>query len=398
MELQTHIHTHTLLHVWVRMRQNYAHVHTLSCSGSLSCTDVASKLFSACSSGDTETVNHLLANEPYAKTLLEMTNNSSNPNAKKVTEKTIYTAALKGHYDVVKLLLKSRANPNLNTGFGTPIYAAVKSGGLDLVRLLIEYGADYRTVRGGFSPLFVACIDGRLSILKYLVNIGANLYAFDNPPLIFTACSAGQLGVVKYLLEEMEFDVNRTIHGENTIKTDGKDTLLYCACSRSKVEVASYLVQQGALITQTIASRFSPIIKSIIHQKLRPYGKPEPVQMYHAKLKELGLAEIPWSFLAEYSTAITRLELRSNCLTSLPDQLFQMPSLKNLDISHNRLPEICQEEVAWECVRYVCLPSKTLSQKDVTSEGKGGSYYLDLELRKSPQLVGYVQTSGRALP
>ena len=335
--------------------------HTLTCSHTLSCTDVASKLFSACSSGDTETVNRLLKNEPYTKTLLEMTNNASNPNAKKITEKTIYTAALKGHYDVVKLLLKSRANPNLNTGFGTPIYAAVKSGGLDLVRLLIEYGADYRTVRGGFSPLFVACIDGRLSILKYLVNIGANLYAFDNPPLIFTACSAGQLGVVKYLMEEMEFDVNRTIHGENTIKTDGKDTLLYCACSRNKIEVASYLVQQGALITQTIASRFSPIIKSIIHQRLRPHGKPEPIQLYHAKLKELGLTEIPWSFLAEYSTAITRLELRSNCLTSLPDQLFQMPSLKILDISHNRLPEICQEEVAWECVRWVCFLSEVVN-------------------------------------
>ena len=268
-------------------------------------------------------------------------------NAKKITEKTLYTAALRGHYGVVKCLLKAGANTSLNTGFGTPIYAAAKSGNLELVKLLVEYGADYKVVK--FSPLFVACIEGRLDILKYLVNIGANLYAFDNPPLIFTACSAGQLPIVKYLLEEMEFDIHRTISGENAARTDGKDSLLYTACSRNKVEVANYLVQQGALITQTIASRFQPIIKSIIRQKFRAVGKSDPMQMYHARLKELGLTELPWSFLMDYSTRLSRLELRSNFLITLPDNIFQMPNLKNLDISHNRLPEICQEDVKWEC-------------------------------------------------
>ena len=309
--------------------------------------EVASKLFSACNAGDLATVKHLLANEPYANTLLNLTN-SSDPMQKKVAEKTIYAAALRGHYDVVKVLLKVRVNPNINTGFGTPIYAAVKSGSLDLVKLFVEYGAEYRTVRGGFSPLFVACIEGKLSILKYLVNIGANLYAFDNPPLIFTACSAGRLEVVKYLMEEMEFDIHRTISGGDALKTDGKDTLLYTACQRNKLDVASYLVSEGALITQTISSRYPSIIKTILHQRFRPQGKGE---FYHAKLKELGLAEIPWLFLASYFDRLTRLDLRSNYLVSLPDKIFQMPVLKILDISHNRLPEICQEEVPWECFR-----------------------------------------------
>ncbi len=268
-----------------------------------------------------------------------------------VTEKTIYTAALRGHYQVVRVLLKVGVNPNVKTGFGTPIYAAVKSGNLDLVKLLVEKRADYRSVRGGFSPLFVACIEGRTDILQYLVNIGANLYAFDNPPLVFTACSAGKLEVVKYLIEEMEFDIHRTIGGEDALKTDGKDTLLYTACQRNKLEVASYLVSQGALITQTISKRFPGIIKGILQQRFVPYGKAEPVQRYHARLKELGLAEIPWSILADYATRLTRLELRSNYLTSLPEAIFQMATLKILDVSHNRLPELCQEEVVLECTR-----------------------------------------------
>ena len=71
----------------------------------------------------------------------------------------------------------------------------------------------------------------------------------------------------------MEFDIHRTMSGEDAGKTEGRDSLLYTACSRNKVEVATYLVQQGASITQTISSRFQPIIKSIIRQRFRAVGK-----------------------------------------------------------------------------------------------------------------------------
>ena len=244
-------------------------------------------------------------------------------------------------------------NPNVTTSYGTPMYAAVKSGSLDIVRLLIEYGADYRSVRGGFSPLYTSCIEGHLNILKHLVKLGANLDAFDNPPLVFTACSAGQLNVMKYLLEEMEYDINRTASGEDAMKTDGMDSLLYYACQRNKIEIASYLVKHCAFITQTILTRFTQIIKHILHQKFRPAGKPNPIQYYHARLKELGLTDIPWSILSDYSRTLTRLELRGNRLTSLPDQVFQMEALKAIEISNNSLAEICNEEVQWKCFRLV---------------------------------------------
>ena len=295
-------------------------------------------------------IRQLIKTERYASTLLGMTK-AKDASSRKVSEKTIYSAALRGHYDTVKLLLKAGANANAQTGSGTPIYAAVKSGSLDLVRLLVECGADYRGIRGGYSPLFIACIEGRLSILKYLVSIGANVFAFDNPPLIFTACSAGQLDIVKYLFEEMEFDIHRTISGEDALKTDGKDTLLFTACQLHKMDVATYLVAQGAIITQTISSRFPAMIKQILAGRIRPTGKPEPVQLYHARLKELGLADVPWALLADYFTSLVRLELRSNYLATLPDKVFQLPALKILDVSHNRLPVICQEEVPWECSR-----------------------------------------------
>ncbi len=311
-------------------------------------TEVASKLFAACTSGNVQALKDIIRNEAYVVTLIETTRKSDDAAGKKIAEKTLIAAINKGHYDATKVLLKAGVSPNIPTQEGTPLYVAVKRGNLDMVRLLYEYRADL-LVKGRFNPLVATCIDGRLTILKYLVKVGANLFTIDNPPLVFTACAAGQLDVLKYLMEEMEYDIHRTTSGKDALKTDGQDSLLFYACQRNKIEVASFLVKNGALITKTIASRFPKIIKDVLQQKFRPSGKAEPIQLYYARLKELGLAEIPWAVFADYSSTLVRIDLRSNFLSLLPDPLFQLPVLKILDISHNRLPEICQEEVKWTC-------------------------------------------------
>ena len=306
--------------------------------------------FSSCQSGDARKIKELLEKEPYARRLIDVTN-TGDPNSKKVAEKTIYTAALRGHYDTLHILLQAGINPNANTSLGTPIYAAVKSGNLDIVRLLVKQGAEFKSLKGGFNPVFVACIEGRLQILRYLVSIGADIYNFSNPPLVFTACTAGQLEVLRYLLEETEWDIHRTLHGESGLRTDGKDTLLYCACQKNKLDIAGFLVRHGAAITHTITKRFPQIIKHILQQRFRPLGPATPTQLYHARLKELGLAELPWSIMADYASTISRLELRGNTLATLPQEIFRMPVLKILDVSNNQLPELCQEEVKWECTK-----------------------------------------------
>jgi len=99
-------------------------------------TEVASKLFSACSSGDAEAVRNLLKTEPYTNTLMDMQTAGIQriQTQGRLLRRRIYAAALKGHYDVVKVLLKGKANANASTGLGTPIYAAVS------VEVWIWYG------------------------------------------------------------------------------------------------------------------------------------------------------------------------------------------------------------------------------------------------------------------
>ena len=316
--------------------------------------DVTKELFRLCKCGGASQLEELIESYPYAKSLLEVAN-SSQSNAKNIAEKTIYTAALSGLTDVVKVLVRAGVSPNAQTSIGTPIYAAAKSGSLEMVQYLIKHGADHKSPRGGFSPLYVACIEGRLQVLRYLVGVGANVFAFSNPPLVFTACTAGQLDILRYLLEETEWDLNRTMTGDSGNKADGKDTLLYTACSRSKLEVAGFLVRHGANITRTIVRRFPQIIKHILQQRFRPHGPAQPVQLYQARLKELGLAELPWSAMVNYKDTIFRLELRGNVLAEVPREVFQMPSLKILDLSENQISVLAQEDVKWTCNKWVWL-------------------------------------------
>ena len=323
------------------------HTHTAKCHG-INPIEVASQLFSFCASGDADALKKLLSSEPAVSSILAVTKESESPNAKRIVEKTLYVACSKGHYETIKCLLKAGANPNVNTTCGTPMFIAIKVGNLDIVKLLVEYGAEYSSIRGG--PLFTSCVEGRLKILKFFVGRGADVRAFTNPPLIFTACASGHVDIVRYLLEEVlhNVDVNRTDDGSDAAKTDGRGSLLYMACQRNKVEVASYLVQKGALITKPITAQFPGVVTKIIQERFKPAGK-DQMGLYHAKLKELGLAEAPWTFFANYATTLAKVDLRSNNLKSLPAEIFQMPVLKALDISYNHLAKICPEDVQWLC-------------------------------------------------
>ena len=159
-------------------------------------------------------------------------------------------------------------------------------------------------------------------------------------------------------MDEMEYDIHRTINGEDAIRMDGKDSLLYVACSRKQKDIANFLLSRGAVITNTIVNKFPAIIKELLEKRIKSSNrqvKPGMPPSVTARWKELGLAEIPYSFISGMMSVITKLELHSNRLSSLPEQIFQMPNLRILDVSQNLLPEITTEEVDWKCNRWVLL-------------------------------------------
>ena len=94
----------------------------------------------------------------------------------------LWIASAKGHFDIVRLLIKQNAEVDSRTSTNsTPLRAAAFMGHLDIVRCLVEKGADVNA-RNNFNgtPLMVTCRNGHLDVASYLVKHGANINLQEN--------------------------------------------------------------------------------------------------------------------------------------------------------------------------------------------------------------------------
>jgi hypothetical protein len=133
----------------------------------------------------------------------------------------------------VQSLIDQGANPNTgNMIDGTPLHLASKLGSIEIVNALIESGArvgNYATSvltiddngedAGGHAPLFVAAENGHLEVVELLLSHGANI-------------------------NQRGFEYESLL----SITADAL-TVLEVAIVNNHVEVAAYIVEQGAEIT-----------------------------------------------------------------------------------------------------------------------------------------------------
>ena len=94
----------------------------------------------------------------------------------------LWIAAAKGHFDVVRLLIKQNAEVDCRiSSNSTPLRAAAFGGYLDIVRCLVENGADVNAhACGNSTPLMTTCHSGHLDVASYLLKHGAHINLQDN--------------------------------------------------------------------------------------------------------------------------------------------------------------------------------------------------------------------------
>lgn len=122
----------------------------------------------------------------------------------KFTFSALITACSEGQTSTVQLLLKNDADVNLCDGEGnSPLYVACVTGYDEIVQLLLENGANVNLCNeNGFTPLCEASKDGRDNIVKLLVSKGANIdmYTKEGTSPLSLACQNGHNNIVKSLL------------------------------------------------------------------------------------------------------------------------------------------------------------------------------------------------------
>ncbi|XP_055679921.1 ankyrin repeat and KH domain-containing protein mask isoform X9 [Lutzomyia longipalpis] len=197
-------------------------------------------------------------------------------------------ASMDGHVEVARLLLDSGAQVNMPTdSFESPLTLAACGGHVDLAMLLIERGANIEEVNDeGYTPLMEAAREGHEEMVALLLSQGANINAQTEETqetALTLACCGGFLEVADYLIkngadielgastplmeaaQEGHLDLVKFLLENNAdvhAQTQTGDTALTYACENGHTEVAEVLLYYRAELEHESEGGRTPLMKA----------------------------------------------------------------------------------------------------------------------------------------
>uniref|UniRef100_A0A336MN10 Poly [ADP-ribose] polymerase n=1 Tax=Culicoides sonorensis TaxID=179676 RepID=A0A336MN10_CULSO len=214
--------------------------------------DIESQLLEASKAGDIDTVKSIIQSHPHTVNCRDLDGRHSTPlhfsagynriavveilleNGADVSKADkgglvpLHNSASYGHYEVTELLIKYGANVNVADLWKfTPLHEAAAKGKYDIVKLLLKHGADpTKKNRDGATPLDL--VKGDQDVADLLRGNAA----------LLEAAKKGNLLRVQRLLTPENINC-RDVQGRNS-------TPLHLAAGYNNLEVAEYLLEQGA--------------------------------------------------------------------------------------------------------------------------------------------------------
>lgn len=197
-------------------------------------------------------------------------------------------ASMDGHVEVARLLLDSGAQVNMPTdSFESPLTLAACGGHVDLAMLLIERGANIEEVNDeGYTPLMEAAREGHEEMVALLLSQGTNINAQTEETqetALTLACCGGFLEVADYLMKngaDIELGASTPLmeaaqeghielvkflleNGGNVhAQTQTGDTALTYACENGHTDVAEVLLYYGAELEHESEGGRTPLMKA----------------------------------------------------------------------------------------------------------------------------------------
>ncbi|XP_046553082.1 ankyrin repeat domain-containing protein 50-like [Haliotis rubra] len=189
----------------------------------------------------------------------------------------VMAAAVKGHKEVVELLVKHGADLSISEKSGSNIlHLACSNGQFGVVEYVLSLNSVDINRRGYMkrTPVMIAAESGHKEVVELLVKHGANLLLTDKhgDNILHRACKEGHFDVVKYVLSLNSVDINsrgwegrRLVmipaekghkevvellvkHGANLLLTDKHgDNTLHRACKEGHFDVVKYVLSMKSV-------------------------------------------------------------------------------------------------------------------------------------------------------
>ncbi|KXJ22658.1 leucine-rich repeat serine/threonine-protein kinase 1 [Exaiptasia diaphana] len=310
------------------------------------------QLYQACTSGNLSQFLDIIYNDFQNEALRIITDEpSSHPGTPSLY--LLHIASANGHDDVVRQLIELGADVNKMSAEGeTPLSEACVNGHIDIVKLLVSKGAESVKHRMNESPVELACQNGHVDVVEFLINEKPVIIQKHGQYLLYIAALEGHLELVKLFIRKRVSINPPPISAENEDDRPVMIDLhspLYGACLGKKQNVAKYLIENGAMVTVKIVEEFGDEFLGKVFtmftrdvkskRKTMLSFEPDPsISMIEAHWASKNIHSLYKGWFVNLSVVLTRIDVSNNYLQELPDELFtSLCVLEELDVSNNKL-------------------------------------------------------------
>lgn len=230
------------------------------------------------------------------------------------------------------------------------------------------------------NPAIVAAYYGHIGLVKQLLDSvpGSVVRTELLNLMLATACQQGHLDVVRLLVESYNAKAQDCgSYSEEFAVITGLP--LYAAAKAGNVEIANFLLQNGAGFTSYTLIDHPGFSKQLLRQKVQQSSSTEEEQALHVGWSGLQLPWLELNWFMDISVRITHLELSANRLVALPSVVpWGMVHLQSLDLQDNLLTEL---PLALSSQQVLCssLREVNVSQNQLTSLPPGLLHLAELQ-------------------
>uniref|UniRef100_A0A1I7S218 Non-specific serine/threonine protein kinase n=1 Tax=Bursaphelenchus xylophilus TaxID=6326 RepID=A0A1I7S218_BURXY len=304
----------------------------------------------------------------------------------------LYIACEKGFSGIIGALLSLESNPLVDPPTGnTLLHAVIQSGDLESTKLVLEqYGEQMDVINNSKElPFHFACSHGNVEIVKLvLLENGADV----NLPIAITdleianlradeaRCIGSGALIEAAQCKNVELVKRLFFHGA----VDYDNQALRQASKQSNSPLLTVFLEQLTFtdsenrihLPESGYSAMDRLKSMDLLPVLRP-NVPCRLDWQNAGLERLGV-EFMMAAALRFNprvrnlkmalSAITRIDLADNSLTDLPEELFQLSSLKILNLDHNKLEQISMPRTDFACPFLESLSVEANELDDLPSE------------------------------